>query len=168
MKTTTQPAPAAVKSVRRKTRKAAEPNLAQRVARLSASPQKELWRNINLKILTTKLRKGVVSIAPQQILALAMLVVAVSVVDRPTVETSALLNSRFHLSPVVFALVMVICGAIILVRPRCAAFMALTLPFVLFIVAGILYYTSTPNSSFTPPALYSALYLVILRVALKG
>lgn len=96
-----------------------------------------------------------------------MLVTALAIVQRPTVGAAGVLATHFHLSPLVFAVSLAFCAAVILLKPKSAAFMALTLPFVLYIVAAIIYY-SAPDRPNTPPILFVALYLTILRLALPA
>ena len=97
-----------------------------------------------------------------------MLTVAISVVDRPNVEAAFVLGTRFHVSPTLFALVTIACGALMLVRPYTGLFLVLTLPLALYIIADVVYCTMIPNSVYTAPILFAALYLLVLRLALVG
>lgn len=159
---TSKPAP------RMRKAKPSPKSLAARVARLSANPRQEVEEMFNAKRDIARIRSALLRIAPQQILALAMLTVAVAVVDRPNAEAAAVLGIKMHVSPTLFALVTLACGAILLVRPYTVAFILLTLPFVLFIVAEIMYVTLVPNSAYTAPVLFAALYFVVTRFALTG
>lgn len=149
---------------RPKKAKRASQSLSARIARLSTNPREEIWKTLSLK----SIRAAFLKIAPQQILALAMLTVAISVVDRPNVEAAFVLGSRFHISPTLFALVTIVCGALLLVRPYTAAFLVLTLPLAIYIIADVVYCTLIPNSVYTAPILFTALYWLVIRLALAG
>jgi hypothetical protein len=121
-----------------------------------------------VKTITDRARKIACGIAPQQIMGMAMLLLAVSLLDRPAAGIPRHISEQWHIPPTTYAVVMTFCAIGILMRPYSAAFMALMLPFVGIIVASIAVANADPQAHYSIPILLGSLYVTILWLAMVG
>lgn len=85
------------------------------------------------------------------------------------VSTVAYIGSAFGITAPIYAAVLVVCGAVLLLlrvtnaKPSVFAFAGLTLPLLFYVAAAIFYFASQPELSRSPLVLYAGLYILLMR-----
>lgn len=130
--------------------------------RMAADPPNQTTKKRRPVLMYLSAELLLAQVDPRVLIGFTMVLMAVIMSGSPATGTTGYI-AQVGVNPQHYAILLALCGCLILRWPQSRWFTPLTFPFMFYLIAAWGYISTQPTLSFIPVIIYVAFYVLILR-----